>query len=460
MIKISFTKRTYIHKLNNSVMIRVRWNKKRNETVFATSVFADPTRWDCALQCAKLNSTHKVGERSFPARVINTRIMECLSVIEEAFNTFALKDIVPTVSDLRGLVEPGLGKSIPDANTDVNNEDKKDDINDIFDEFLKVRSTEANWGEKTHCKYKQMLSHIKSCDSTVKLSTMDKSFLNKLKEWYFKGGYHNATISKHFRNLKAFAKWAKTNGYEVHDDIFTYEHNISVPKKRVVYLTFEELMKVYKHSFAEGEERLSKVRDLFCFMSFTSLRYSDMAALKKSDIHGDYIEIYTEKTKDMLMIPIISYARSIIERYKDSEGELLFSAPSNQKLNDYLKEMGEVVGLDRNVTEVYYVGKKKHATVKKLYETLSCHDARRTFVCCSLRFGITPTVVMACTGHSDYESMQPYIDVSSETTKVEMTEKWETRSMRDEIIRMIETASPSVLQDVFTLLKQHNNDKS
>lgn len=46
---------------------------------------------------------------------------------------------------------------------------------------------------------------------------------------------------------------------------------------------------------------LAKTRDLFCFCAFTSLRYSDMASLKRTEIIGETLYITTKKTKADVM---------------------------------------------------------------------------------------------------------------------------------------------------------------
>ena len=118
---------------------------------------------------------------------------------------------------------------------------------------------------------------------------------------------------------------------------------------------------------------------------------------EKANVSGEYIDLYTQKTKDKIRIPIISHVRKILEKYKDNEGIYVFSVPSNQKLNDYIKEAAELAGLDREIVETYFIGTQRHEEIHKFYETISCHDGRRTFVCCSLALGISPTVVMSCT---------------------------------------------------------------
>ena len=43
------------------------------------------------------------------------------------------------------------------------------------------------------------------------------------------------------------------------------------------------------------------------------------------------------------------------------------------------------------------------------------HAGRRTFICLALSSGIPPQLVLKWTGHSDYKSMKPYIDIATRT---------------------------------------------
>ena len=55
-------------------------------------------------------------------------------------------------------------------------------------------------------------------------------------------------------------------------------------------------------------------RDCFCFCAFTSLRYSDLANLKRTDIEGDTMYVTTIKTNDRLPINLNSFAKAILEK--------------------------------------------------------------------------------------------------------------------------------------------------
>jgi len=91
-----------------------------------------------------------------------------------------------------------------------------------------------------------------------------------------------------------------------------------------------------------------------------------------------------------------------------------------------LKEVAKKAGLDWEVVLIHYKGNTRIEEIKKFHEIIGCHDGRRTFVCCSLAFGIPPTVVMYCTGHSTYNAMRPYIEVADETQKRELA-KWDKK---------------------------------
>lgn len=162
--------------------------------------------------------------------------------------------------------------------------------------------------------------------------------------------------------------------------------------------------------------------------------------------------MFSEKTDGKLIIPLIDQAKQIIEKYSWYKGDTVFPVPSNQKLNDYLKEAAEIAGLDRIVSQSYFKGNERYEKTAYFYEQISCHDARRTFVVCSLSLGIPMTIVMRATGHSDYESMKPYIEVLNETQRLEM-EKWNKQSYKSEVISMIDKLDIGQLEQLSGYIK-------
>ena len=217
-------------------------------------------------------------------------------------------------------------------------------------------------------------------------------------------------------------------------------------------------MDFYNFKFTEDEKNLELTRDMVCFMAFTSLRYSDLENLKKANVFDDHIEICTKKTHDKLSIPLTIHAKEIIDKYKGEEYKngKVFRVYANQKINALLKRAAEKAGLDREVVLIHYKRNTRTEEVKKFYEVIGCHDARRTFVCCSLAFGIPPTVVMSCTGHSTYNAMKPYIEVADETQRIELA-KWDKAEkhgdIRSDIAKKLEGVDETMLVKVLEMLK-------
>lgn len=447
MKKTSFSARAYVMK-NGQLMIRVRWNSKKNEVGFSVGYTIDPLKWDSNKQLVKSNTTHKIAGKTVYAREINNAIRSFLVCIEEVFTEYSLHSEVPTTTGLKEQVNEKLGR--------IKNEETKSvadkTLKDIFAEFLVLRPQEGCWSLQSQYKYEQMWNQLMGCDSNITLEKLNQSKMLELVNWYIKNDYHNYTIAKQLRTLKSFLRWTVKHGYIVQSGVLEFKPNLKMVHRTVTYLKYKELMHFFHFEFPQEKVYLSKARDMFCFMAFTSLRYSDLAALKPVNLVDGYLDFCTEKTDDKLHIALNEHAMKIIEKYSWYKGDTIFPVPSNQKLNDYLKEAAKLAGLDREISQVYFKGNTRHEDTYKFWEQISCHDARRTFVCCSLALGIPASVVMSCTGHSDYESMKPYIEVADETQKMQM-EKWNSHQYKSGIISFLDKMDTTKLKQLFEYVK-------
>lgn len=158
--------------------------------------------------------------------------------------------------------------------------------------------------------------------------------------------------------------------------VLEYTPNLTIVPKTVTFLKHKELMDFYYFKFSDEEKHLEMVRDMFCFMAFTSLGYSDIENLKKANVYEDHIEICTKKTHDKLWIPLTLHAKEIIDKYKneDYKDGKMFRVFSDQKINEFLKEAAKKAGLDREVVLIHYRGNTRHEEVKKFHEIIGCHD--------------------------------------------------------------------------------------
>ena len=313
--------------------------------------------------------------------------------------------------------------------------DKTQDTKELLEQYIYEGKTYLLWTEGTVKSVRSTCTHILKCEFLALISGFDEHGLNRFLFMLRERGLREKTVRKHYLNLKAFLTWTQRRMYSNETYIDSFTPRFKITKKPVIYLTREELMKLYRLHIPENgvEVRvadtdsshhilrisnsggLSRARDIFCFCAFTSLRYSDAARLKKSDIVGDRIYICTQKTNDSLIIDLNTYSKEIIRKYtsRGNPDDKLFPSISNQKLNIYIKTLGQLCGLIEPITEVYFKkGKKETHTLPK-WKMLGTHAARRTFICCMLSAGIPPQTIMKWTGHNDYKAMKPYIDICS-----------------------------------------------
>lgn len=449
MIEIKYHTRVFTDRKTNRVTIRVRWNN--NETSFTLDCKADPEKWDSNSQRPMPGTIHKFKGQNYSARVISNIIDEGLEMIKVAFTKCELDSVVPSKEMLKTMVR-GEQPEIEPVQV-------KKTLSELYEDYQESKRDDRNLMKTSCYKFMQVWNHLIECHPNITLEDLTKERLLKLKSWYVDKGYSNATIANMFKYLKSFFIWLRSEGYELQPGVLAYKPNLTIVSRTVTFLKHKELMDFYNFKFAEDEKNLELVRDMFCFMAFTSLRYSDLENLKKANVFEDHIEICTKKTHDKLFIPLTIHAKEIIDKYKGEEYKngKMFRVYANQKINALLKRAAKKAGLSREVVLIHYKGNTRTEEVKKFHEIIGCHDARRTFVCCSLAFGILPTVVMSCTGHSTYNAMKPYIEVADETQRVELA-KWDKaekqNDIKSNIAKLLSDADNDVLEQILELLKK------
>ena len=446
MKKIKYNIRFFIDRKSNQVMCRVFWNHNLSHVELETGVFAQIEKWDQDRQRVKWNSFHLIRGKQISGAVINNRIEKTKRAIDFCFTFFTLQNVIPTTNELKNMFDDRLGRR---AKNDIELHKISSPLKEHLAKFLFICGRQKNWNDIAKEKYIQAMMHFTSANPDVTVETISLETMYKLRDWYVRNNYRNRTINKQIVMLKSFLRWInRQDGYVIPADVLNFQTNFKVIRKTVSFLHYDELIAFSKYKFCN--KRLEKARDQWCFMAFTSLRYSDLAALHVTDIiDGERISLFTEKTDELINIPLTENAKSILKKYnkRRTKDGLVFDVLSNQKLNDYIKEAAKEAGLDRIIVDTYYIGTKRLRETHRFYEIISCHAARRTFVSCSLAMGIPPEVVMKATGHRDYKTMKPYIATSDETQAREMS-KWNQQQYRSQILTLLDKAGEEELKEI------------
>ena len=171
------------------------------------------------------------------------------------------------------------------------------------------------------------------------------------------------------------------------------------------YLTMDEIGKIMKKRMPS--DRLEKVRDIFILSCYTGLAYCDVQKLKKSEVVREvdgsmWIKTKRGKTGTKVHVKLLNVPLQIIEKYADpTDSERLLVIPSNQKVNDYLKEIAGICGIEKRIT---------------------FHLARHTFATTvTLTNGVPLETVSKMLGHKNIRTTMIYARVLNDKTSNDMT---------------------------------------
>ena len=398
--------------ITENVPIRMRVNFASKRIEFTTGYRIDSAKWDADKQRVKNGCSNKLKQS---ASEINASLLEYYTEIQSIFKRFEVEDVMPTPEQIKEVFN-ALRKPVSEE-PKPKKEALPCDFFQVFDDFVEDCGRQNNWTDSTFEKFAAVKNHLTNFREGLTFEFFDErglndyvGYLRDVKEM------RNTTIGKQLSFLKWFLRWAFKKGVHQNNAYDSYKPKLKSTQKKIIFLTWDELNRLREFKIPSNKQALERVRDVFLFQCFTGLRYSDVFNLRRSDIKGDHIEVTTVKTSDSLIIELNNHSKAILDKYKDVafEDDKVLPVITNQKMNDYLKELAEMAGIDEPVRQTYYKGNERIDDVTPKYALLGTHAGRRTFICNALALGIPPQVVMKWTGHSDYKAMKPYIDIADD----------------------------------------------
>ncbi len=203
----------------------------------------------------------------------------------------------------------------------------------------------------------------------------------------------NNTTVKYLKNFKKIIRICLSNHWLDKDPFAAYKAKLD--EVMPAFLTALELQAISGKQFVS--ERINQVRDIFLFSCYTGLAYVDVKKLKRSKIVTGFdvqqwVSTSRQKTDTTSKIPLLPVALEIMNRYENHpqcgyEGKLL-PVLSNQKMNGYLKEIGDICGITKPFTY---------------------HTARHTFATTvTLSNGVPIESVSKMLGHKNIKTTQHY----------------------------------------------------
>ncbi|MFS4416684.1 site-specific integrase [Maribacter sp. 2307ULW6-5] len=246
----------------------------------------------------------------------------------------------------------------------------------------------------------------------IYLKELDYKFISDFETFlidYYPKGHPKAmghnTVMKHLQRFRKIITLAYHLEWVEKDPFIRWKPTFEA--KRREFLNSNELSNIETYKFLL--ERLDRVRDLFVFSCYTGISYADIIKLVRENIvlgiDGNvWISTKRQKTKTPIKIPLLEKARVIIEKYTEHPVTIvsgtLLPVITNEKVNLYLKEIADAVGIKKNLT---------------------FHMARHTFATTvTLTNGVPIETVSKLLGHTKLATTQIYARVLEQKVSEDM----------------------------------------
>jgi len=403
----------------------IRWDKQR--LVISNVERINPLYW---------NKKKQIAIKFKGYTEFNTRIENTEKDIKEIYRTYINDNKqYPTINVMRTLVKNKLAGIQPAKILPLT-------FFEHIEQYIqhaperKNKDTGRKLAEGTIRVYNQVYTVLKEFSEyrrkAITFEGINLAFYEDYKSFLqFNKGYTKNTAGKHIKVLKGFLNNANGKGLDVHID-FKHEDFVSLSEPiNNIYLDDAELDLIAGLDLSDpnkyieitkGKESnptkvkvsfnsLDRVRDLFLIGCWTGLRFSDFTTIPKHsiDIPKKLITIRTQKTNTEVVIPIHPTVLRIIYKYQDLTENSLPPALSNAKMNEYLKGIADLVGLNEIISKTKTIAGKEVTRNYKKWELVCTHTARRSFASNSYELKIPIYTIMQITGHTSEKTFNNYI---------------------------------------------------
>ena len=150
--------------------------------------------------------------------------------------------------------------------------------------------------------------------------------------------------------------------------------------------------------------------------------------LEENCINGNFINVRDQKDNTKLLsIPLNDYSNFILKKY-----EYKLPNITNQRFNDYIKEVIKAVGYSNEIKKTTKVGREIIETISPFYERVSSHTARRSFITIMKNKKIPDKVIMSYTGHKSLEVFNQYYKPNNDEKVDFMQTVWKMKDRNHE----------------------------
>ncbi len=293
---------------------------------------------------------------------------------------------------------------------------------------------------KVYNQCKRLLKEFNDTKYKIDFDKLTLDFFLDFMEFLHAKKFGVNTIAKHMTRLKTFLNDAYERGYTQSLAHKSKRLSVTQVQSDTIYLTEPEIEELHKLDLSKTP-KLDRARDLFLVGYYIGQRFTDYSNIQPESIKNGFIEVTQQKTGQTVVIPIHPRLNQIMAKY---EGKYINSLPpaiSNQKFNQYIKEVCKMVDVLNNEVETTIVKPGKlNGPAKKLikrvpkYELVSSHTARRSFATNHYNKGFSVNILMKVLGHQTESMFYKYIRVTPTENAHRLRELWQMETSHLKVV--------------------------
>ena len=383
---------------NKATLISAVFRYDNQRLVYSTQHKLEPKKWSSRSQ-RPLTSYLLYNDVNDDLKQISDAIIKIYS---------EKKDNLLSTDDFKKRLDIVLGR------VKIETETRTIDFIDYLQSHIDSLKSGNDKKYRTAQKYGTLLINLqKFRPGKIAFESIDMKFKNDFIKWRYEATKASSqnTINKDMECIKSVLKRSYKKKLHTNDIFKDDDFSESRVKTSIFALNESEVNRLYEYDFTDNQ-RLERVRDWFLISCWSALRWSDFSVLNPEHIIKDgedfYLNKFNEKTEKEVFVPIDKRLYQMLEKYNFRSIDI-----SNQKFNDYIKEVFEIVGITDliNLRESIK-GEMKDISYRKC-DIVSAHDGRRTWSSINYLKGYPIGLLMQVTAHEKEETFLSYVGVSA-----------------------------------------------
>ena len=227
-----------------------------------------------------------------------------------------------------------------------------------FVEYCEKRRNERKVCEHTKKRYDVFIGFLQSWGKIMSFEDCNISKIRAMDEYLHKQGKAQCTIYDYHKYLKLFINDAVIDGLMDSNPYKCLPFAIGRGEKQYVDCITEEQFNAIK-KLEIATPHIQQARDLFLFQCYTGLAYADLSSFDYANCTEKdgkmFYHAKRTKTDTDFVFQLLTPAVDLLKKY-----DFCLPKISNQKYNDYLKVIGEIIGVPKLHT---HMGRATAATL-------------------------------------------------------------------------------------------------